>query len=170
MKMVVVVVGQITNRVGPLGRRENQTAGKPDRETECLEMQDVPQNVKPTSAELVTYFLTSVPIPALAPVEMSIIVLYFRVLLRYCWMVWIFCLEDSMRQLKRITVDPQVMGGKPCIRDLRVTVGTIVGLIGAGRTTEDVLEAYPYLEREDILEALSYAAWRAEEIEVSLAS
>ena len=65
-----------------------------------------------------------------------------------------------MRQLKRITVDPRVMGGKPCIRDLRVTVGTIVGLIGAGRTTEDVLEAYPYLEREDILEALSYAAWR----------
>ena len=77
---------------------------------------------------------------------------------------------ERMRQLKRITVDPQVMGGKPCIRDLRVTVGTIVGLIGAGRTTEDVLEAYPYLEREDILEALSYAAWRAEEIEVSLAS
>jgi uncharacterized protein (DUF433 family) len=75
-----------------------------------------------------------------------------------------------MRQLKRITVDPRVMGGKPCIRDLRVTVGTIVGLIGAGRTTEDVLEAHPYLEREDILEALSYAAWRAEEIEVSLAS
>jgi uncharacterized protein (DUF433 family) len=81
-----------------------------------------------------------------------------------------FFLEVSMRHLKRITVDPQVMGGKPCIRGLRVTVGTIVGLIGAGRTTEDVLEAYPYLKREDILEALSYAAWRAEEIEVSLAS
>ena len=61
-----------------------------------------------------------------------------------------------MRQLKRITVDPRVMGGKPCIRNMRVTVGTIVGLIGAGRTPEDVLEAYPYLEREDILEALSY--------------
>jgi uncharacterized protein (DUF433 family) len=75
-----------------------------------------------------------------------------------------------MRQLKRIKVDPQVMGGKPCIRGLRVTVGTIVGLIGAGRTMEDVLEAYPYLEREDILEAISYAAWRAEEIEVALAS
>lgn len=75
-----------------------------------------------------------------------------------------------MRQLKRISVSPQVMGGKPCIRDLRVTVGTIVGLIGAGRTMEDVLEAYPYLEREDILEALSYAAWRSEEIEVVLAS
>ena len=48
-----------------------------------------------------------------------------------------------MRQLKRITVDPQVMGGKPCIRDLRVTVGTIVGLIGAGRTTEDVSKPIP---------------------------
>lgn len=78
--------------------------------------------------------------------------------------------EVALRQLKRITVAPQVMGGKPCIRNLRVTVGTIVGLIGAGKTTEEVLDAYPYLEREDILEALSYAAWRAEEIEVSLAS
>ena len=62
-----------------------------------------------------------------------------------------------MRQLKRITVDPQVMGGKPCIRNLRVTVGTIVCLIGAGRTTEEVLDSYPYLQREDILEALSYS-------------
>jgi len=76
----------------------------------------------------------------------------------------------AMRQLKRITVDPEVMGGKPCIRNFRVTVDTIVGLIGAGKTTEEVLAAYPYLRRDDILEALSYAAWRAEEIEVSLAS
>ncbi len=75
-----------------------------------------------------------------------------------------------MKQLKRITVDPQVMGGKPCIRNMRVTVGTIVGLIGSGRTLDEVLKEYPYLEREDILEALSYAAWRAEEVEVSLAS
>jgi uncharacterized protein (DUF433 family) len=75
-----------------------------------------------------------------------------------------------MRKLKRITVDPQVMGGKPCIRKMRVTVGTIVGLIGTGRTLEEVLKEYPYLEREDILEALSYAAWRAEEVEVPLAS
>jgi len=75
-----------------------------------------------------------------------------------------------MRQLNRIKVNPQVMGGKPCIRNLRVTVGTLVGLIGAGRTLEEVLEAYPYLEREDVLQALSYAAWRAEEVEVSLAS
>jgi uncharacterized protein (DUF433 family) len=62
------------------------------------------------------------------------------------------------------------MGGKPCIRKMRVTVGTIVGLIGTGKTLEEVLKEYPYLEREDILEALSYAAWRAEEIEVPLAS
>jgi uncharacterized protein (DUF433 family) len=75
-----------------------------------------------------------------------------------------------MIKLNRITVDPRVMGGKPCIRKLRVTVGTIVGLIGAGRTLEEVLEEYPYLEREDILEALSYAAWRSEEIEVPIAS
>jgi uncharacterized protein (DUF433 family) len=75
-----------------------------------------------------------------------------------------------MEQLKRITFDPQVMGGKPCIRRMRVTVGTIVGLIASGQTIEDVLEAYPYLEREDIFEALSYAAWRAEEIEIPMAS
>lgn len=75
-----------------------------------------------------------------------------------------------MIKLKRITVNPRVMGGKPCIRKLRVTVGTIVGLVGAGRTLEEVLEEYPYLEREDILEALSYAAWRSEEIEVPIAS
>jgi uncharacterized protein (DUF433 family) len=75
-----------------------------------------------------------------------------------------------MEQLKRITFDPQVMGGKPCIRGMRVTVGTIVGLIASGQSIEDVLEAYPYLERADIYEALSYAAWRAEEIEIPLAS
>jgi uncharacterized protein (DUF433 family) len=62
-----------------------------------------------------------------------------------------------MKKLKRITVDPKVMGGKPCIRKMRVTVGTIVGLIGTGKTLEEVLKEYPYLEREDILEALSYA-------------
>ena len=75
-----------------------------------------------------------------------------------------------MKTLKRITFDPQVMGGKPCIRGLRVTVGTLVGLIASGKTIDDVLEEYPYLEKEDILEALSYAAWRAEEQELSLVS
>ena len=68
--------------------------------------------------------------------------------------------------LTRITFDPDVMGGKPCLRGLRVTVGTIVGLVAAGRTTPEILALYPYLEEDDIREALAYAAWRVEEIEV----
>ncbi len=75
-----------------------------------------------------------------------------------------------MKQLQRITFDPLVMGGKPCIRGKRVTVGTIVGLIATGETIDDILAAYPYLEREDIMEALSYAAWRSEERDIPLAS
>lgn len=75
-----------------------------------------------------------------------------------------------MKQLTRITMNPTVMGGKPCIRGLRVTVGTIVGLVAAGRSKAEILKLYPYLEEADIAEALSYAAWRAEEIEVPLAS
>jgi uncharacterized protein (DUF433 family) len=71
-----------------------------------------------------------------------------------------------MNAIDRITVDPAVMGGKPCIRGLRVTVGTIVGLVAAGRSREEILQLYPYLEEPDIAAALSYAAWRAEEIEV----
>ena len=74
-----------------------------------------------------------------------------------------------MKELTRITTDPQIMGGKPCIRGLRVTVGTIVGLVAAGRSKEDILKLYPYLEEPDVAEALSYAAWRAEEIEIPLA-
>lgn len=70
--------------------------------------------------------------------------------------------------LTRITTDPAVMGGKPCIRGLRVTVGTVVGLVATGHPEEEILRLYPYLEPEDIREALSYAAWRAEEIEVPL--
>ena len=75
-----------------------------------------------------------------------------------------------MKQLQRITFDAQIMGGKPCIRGKRVTVGTIVGLIATGETIDDILAAYPYLEREDIMEALSYAAWRSEERDIPLAS
>ena len=75
-----------------------------------------------------------------------------------------------MKQLKRIAFDSNVMGGKPCIRGKRVTVGTIVGLIATGDTIEGILAAYPYLEKEDIMEALSYAAWRAEERELPVAS
>jgi uncharacterized protein (DUF433 family) len=73
-----------------------------------------------------------------------------------------------MRQLERITFDPQVMGGKPCIRGLRVTVGMIVGLVAAGHSTAEILKAYPYLEEGDIREALEYAAWRVEEVEAPL--
>jgi uncharacterized protein (DUF433 family) len=74
-----------------------------------------------------------------------------------------------MPPLTRITHDPNVMGGKPCIRGLRVTVGAIVGLIASGHSQEEILRLYPYLAAEDIREALSYAAWRVEELEVPLA-
>ena len=74
-----------------------------------------------------------------------------------------------MPELNRITVDPEVMGGKPCIRGLRVTVGTVVGLVAAGHTREEILRLYPYLEEEDIPQALEYAAWRSEELELPLA-
>ena len=73
-----------------------------------------------------------------------------------------------MAHLDRITQQPEVMGGKACIRGLRVTVGMVVGQIGASHSFENVLADYPYLEREDIMQALRYAAWRAEEREVQL--
>jgi uncharacterized protein (DUF433 family) len=73
-----------------------------------------------------------------------------------------------MKTLTRITFDPSVMGGKPCLRGLRVTVGTIVGLVATNHSREEILKLYPYLENEDITEALSYAAWRAEESEAPL--
>ncbi|MCK6693658.1 MAG: DUF433 domain-containing protein [Thermoanaerobaculia bacterium] len=70
--------------------------------------------------------------------------------------------------LTRITFDPLVMGGKPCIRGMRVTVGMVVGLVASGYSTADILKAYPYLEADDVKEALQYAAWRSEEVEVTL--
>jgi uncharacterized protein (DUF433 family) len=75
-----------------------------------------------------------------------------------------------MKTLNRITFDPAVMGGKPCIRGMRVTVGMIVGLMASGHEKEEILRLYPYLEPNDIDEALAYAAWRAEEIEVPFLS
>ena len=75
-----------------------------------------------------------------------------------------------MQSLDRITHNPAIMGGKPCVRGLRVTVGTIVGLLAAGRTREEILQAYPYLEAADIQAALAYAAWRSEEVDVPLHS
>jgi len=73
-----------------------------------------------------------------------------------------------MNIFQRITYDQKIMGGKPCLRGLRVTVGTIVGLIATGHTEDEILRLYPYLEKEDITAALSYAAWRVEEIELPL--
>ncbi len=74
-----------------------------------------------------------------------------------------------MDELDRITRNPAVMGGKAGIRGMRVTVGMIVGQIGAGRSVDELLADDPYLEREDIMQALRYAAWRAEEREVDVA-
>jgi uncharacterized protein (DUF433 family) len=70
---------------------------------------------------------------------------------------------------ERITVDPERMGGVPCIRDLRVTVSMVLGQLAGGRTIEQVLEDYPYLERADVLAALEYAAAVATEREVVVA-
>ncbi len=73
-----------------------------------------------------------------------------------------------MNMFSRISFDPNVMGGKPCIRGVRVTVGTIVGLLASGYSTSDILSAYPYLEEDDVRAALQYAAWRVEERELPL--
>ena len=75
---------------------------------------------------------------------------------------------NAMRTLTRITADPAMMGGRPCIRGIRVTVGTIVGLLASGHSHDDILRLYPYLDREDITEALAYAAWRSDEFEVPI--
>ena len=74
----------------------------------------------------------------------------------------------ELRHLDRITVDAAVMGGKPCIRNMRVTVGMIVGMIASGHDRREILDLYPYLEADDIAQALSYAAWRAEEVETAI--
>ena len=68
----------------------------------------------------------------------------------------------------RIARSIEVMGGKPCIRGTRVTVGVVVGLVAAGKSVDDILQAYPYLHEDDIRQALSYAAWRVEEIEIPI--
>jgi len=73
-----------------------------------------------------------------------------------------------MANRERITRNPEIMGGKPCVRGMRVTVGTIVGLVASDHSFDEILAAYPYLEEEDIRAALAYAAWRVEEIEVPL--
>jgi len=70
--------------------------------------------------------------------------------------------------LDRITANPAVFSGKPCVRGTRVTVGTIAGLVAAGHDVDEILAVYPYLEREDVAQALTHAAWRAGECEVDL--
>ena len=74
-----------------------------------------------------------------------------------------------MEELDRITFNPTVMGGKPTIRGMRVTMGTVVGLVASGYTVAEILAAYPYLEEEDIRQSLTFAAWRVEEVELPLA-
>lgn len=71
-------------------------------------------------------------------------------------------------KFSRITHNPGVMGGKPCIRGMRITAGTVLGLLAAGESRERILQAYPYLEREDLDEVLAYAAWRLQEREEQL--
>jgi len=78
--------------------------------------------------------------------------------------------DEGMQDLRRITADPAVMGGKPCIRGMRVTVGMIVEAVSAGRTIPELLHDFPYLEAEDIREALAYAARLAQGREVRLVS
>jgi uncharacterized protein (DUF433 family) len=73
-----------------------------------------------------------------------------------------------MPNLDRITRNPEVMSGKPCLRGMRVTVGAVVGLVAAGHSNAEILDAYPYLEEEDIRQALGYAAWRVEELELPI--
>ena len=72
-----------------------------------------------------------------------------------------------MKTLTRMTINSKIMRGKPCIRGMRVTVGTVVGLVASGHSIIEILSAYPYLEEADIYEALTYTAWRVEERELT---
>ena len=74
----------------------------------------------------------------------------------------------AMNPHPNITLNPAVMGGKPCIRGKRVTVGTILGLMAAGKTHDAILADYSYLNEQDLRDALAYAAWRLEEAELPL--
>jgi uncharacterized protein (DUF433 family) len=78
--------------------------------------------------------------------------------------------HDHVQQFQRITIDPEVMGGKPCIRGMRVTVGMIVEALAAGRTIDQLLADFPYLVEPDIREALGFAASLAEGYDIRLAS
>jgi uncharacterized protein (DUF433 family) len=73
----------------------------------------------------------------------------------------------TLKQFDRITQEPGIMGGKPCIRGMRLTVGRILSQIGAGESIDELLIDYPYLEREDVMQSLQYAAWLAQGYEAS---
>ncbi|MBL7956131.1 MAG: DUF433 domain-containing protein [Flavobacteriales bacterium] len=73
-----------------------------------------------------------------------------------------------MKTLDRVTIDPAVMGGRPCIRGMRITVGVVVGLVAAKHSREEIIALYPYLEDEDITQALQLAAWSASEREIPI--
>src|ERR1700731_44917 len=113
---------------------------------------------------------------AAIPVSLEIILRGFLVVtLRRCLPTSLVFLFPGLRsqamqfpELERITLNPMIMGGKPCIRGLRITVGTIVGLVASGASFEEILQLYPYLESEDIRAAVAYAAWRSEERETPL--
>jgi len=68
-----------------------------------------------------------------------------------------------LQGFERITFDPQIMGGRACIRGMRVTVSLILNLVAEGMKAEEIIDAYPYLEPEDIQESLRYGAWLADE-------
>jgi uncharacterized protein (DUF433 family) len=74
-----------------------------------------------------------------------------------------------MGELDRIVMNPLVMGGKPCVRGTRVTVGTVVGLFAEGHDLASVLALYPYIKAQDVQQCLAYASWRSEEHELTLA-
>jgi uncharacterized protein (DUF433 family) len=74
----------------------------------------------------------------------------------------------QMHNFPRITHDPQVMGGKACIRGMRVTVAMVVGLVASEKSVAEILRAFPYLDEADIKESLAYASWRLEEVDVPL--
>lgn len=78
--------------------------------------------------------------------------------------------RSGMAPLDRVTRSIDVMGGKPCVGGTRVTVGTVVGLVAAGKSTAEILDAYQYLDEQDVMQALAYAAWRVEEIEIPISA
>ncbi|WP_375456494.1 DUF433 domain-containing protein [uncultured Methylobacterium sp.] len=73
----------------------------------------------------------------------------------------------TFAEFPRITTDPRVMRGKACIRGMRVTVGMILGNLGSGVSIDRLLELYPYIEREDVLESIRYGAWLASDREIT---